>query len=82
MVVMFVVRVPVAVVDRDDRVIVTVVEVFRGRRLVVVAVAISDAHETTGVCRIANPAVARKLRIGACVTNAPSGYDDAELYER
>ena len=63
-VVMFVVRVPVAVVDRDDRVIVTVVEVFRGRRLVIVAVAVNGAHETAGLCRIADPAVARQLRIG------------------
>jgi len=53
------------VVNRDNRVIVAVVEVFRGRRLVVVAVAVIDAHETTSFCRIAHPRVPRQCRIGA-----------------
>src|SRR6516162_4836440 len=55
----------VAALDRDNRVIVAVVEVFGGRRLVVVPVVISDAYETAGFCRVADAAVARQCRIGA-----------------
>jgi hypothetical protein len=47
----------IAVVDRDDRVILAIIEVLRGRRLVIVAVDVSDTCETTGFCRIARPAV-------------------------
>jgi hypothetical protein len=64
-VVMVVTVIMVAVVNRDNGVIIAVVEVFRGRRLVVVAVAVIDAHEATGFCRIAGPAVPRQFRIGA-----------------
>ena len=49
--------------DRDDRVIVTIVEVFRGRRLVVVGIAVADAYETAGFCRIAGPAVVGQCRV-------------------
>src|SRR5215831_4022546 len=42
--------VAIAVVDRNDRVIVAVVEVFGGGWLVVVAVIVSGANETTGLC--------------------------------
>src|SRR5215472_421351 len=55
----------IAVVDRDDRVIIPVIEVFWGWRLVVVAVKISDTRETAGFCRIAYPAVPRQCRVGA-----------------
>ena len=55
----------VALVDRDDRVIMPIVEVFRGRRLVVVAVAVIDAGEAARFCRIAHAAVPRQFRIGA-----------------
>ena len=47
------------VVDRDDRVIMAVVEVFRRGRLVIVIVTVNDAHEAAGLCRIADPAVSR-----------------------
>jgi len=50
--------------DRDDRVIIAVIEVFRRRRLVVVTVLVSDAHEAAGLCRIAYAVVARQCRIG------------------
>jgi hypothetical protein len=54
-----------AFVERNDRVIVAVVKVLRRRRLVVVVVAVGDASETAGLCRVADPAVPRKLRIRA-----------------
>jgi hypothetical protein len=52
-----VVAIAVAVVYRDDRVIVAVVEVLGCWRLIVVAVAVSDADKTAGFCDIASPAV-------------------------
>jgi hypothetical protein len=55
----------VAVVDRDDGVIVAVVEVFRGRRLVVVMIAVGNAHKAAGFCRITYAPVSRQCRIGA-----------------
>src|SRR5215469_13265969 len=55
----------VAAVDRDDRVVVAVIQIFRGGRLVVVAVKVSGAHETAGFCRVADTAVPRQRRVGA-----------------
>ena len=53
------------VVNRDDRVIIAIIEVLRGRRLVVVAIKVSDTRETASHCRIARPAVPRQCRVGA-----------------
>ena len=55
----------IAVVDRDDGVIIAVVEVLRSRRLVVVAITVSGAHEIAGLCRIAHTTVPRQCRVGA-----------------
>ena len=51
--------------DWHDRVVVAIVEVFRGRRLVIVMVLVSEADEAAGLRRIAGPAIARQRRIGA-----------------
>ena len=56
---------PVAVVDRDDRVIVAVLEVFGGRRLIVVVVGVSGTREAAGFCGITYAPVSRQGRIGA-----------------
>jgi hypothetical protein len=45
-----------------DRAVVGIVEVFWGRRPVVVAVAVIDAGETAGCFRIAQPVVPRERR--------------------
>ena len=53
------------VVDRDDRVIVAVVEIARRRWLVVDRCAVINAIEVLGLCRIPHPSVMRQRRIGA-----------------
>src|SRR6516164_5725882 len=55
----------IAIVNRDDRVIIAVIEVLRCRWLVVVAVTVSNTRETIGFCRIARSAVPWKCRVGA-----------------
>jgi hypothetical protein len=54
-VVVTVVAITVVVSDRDNRIIVAVVEVFGGGGLVAVMVAVSGANETAGFGRIAYP---------------------------
>src|SRR5882672_5950232 len=39
----------VAIVNRDDRVIISVIEVFRGGRLVIVVVGVINTREATGI---------------------------------
>ena len=55
-----VVIVVVTLANRNDRVIVAIVEILRGGRLVIVRIAVGDAREVIGFCWVADPRVPRQ----------------------
>lgn len=89
------VMVVIAIINRDHRVIVAVVEVFGCRRLIVVAVAVSSTHKTARFClwrsffrhpgprRPANKVVSYKARIWTFrPPNGPTALKRAMLEKR